>query len=107
MVEFLLFTLSAVSHGSVVVTPAVISFDLARVRVSEPTCADRGQTDEIVVCAPKGMDIWIADASGFAVKPLEPEFAGPLNSRTTVHVVQQTGSLGQSPAAVVTIKWKF
>jgi hypothetical protein len=55
--------------GPMTVVPKVVDFDHAKVRPKEPTCLDRGQSDEIVVCAPKGMDIWLGDVRGFAAKP--------------------------------------
>jgi len=93
--------------GSMTVVPKVIDFDLAKVRPREPTCLDRGQSDEIIVCAPKGMDIWLGDVSGFASKPLNAEFKGPLNAETAIHVIQQKSLIATTPAAAVTFKWRF
>lgn len=93
--------------GPTTVVPNVVGFDLAKVRPREPTCLDRGQSDEIIVCAPKGMDIWLGDVSGFAAKPLNAEFKGPLNAETTIHVIQQKSSIATTPAAAVTFKWRF
>ena len=93
--------------GPMTVVPNVVDFDLAKVHPRVPTCLDRGQSDEIIVCAPKGMDIWLGDVSGFAAKPLNAEFKGPLNAETTVHVIQQKSSVATTPAAAVTFKWRF
>ena len=73
--------------GPLTVVPGVVNFDLAKVRPKVPTCLDRGQSDEIIVCAPKGMDIWLGDVRGFAAKPLDAEFKGPLNAETAIHVI--------------------
>jgi len=107
MIGLLILGMSAGSGGSLIVTPRMAEFDLANVKVKEPTCRDRGQTDDIIVCAPKGMDIWISNAGDFAGKPFRPESAGPLNSTATVHVIQHDSPMGRSPAAVATLKWKF
>lgn len=107
MIGLLMLGMSAGSNGSLVITPRMAEFDLAEVKVKEPTCIDRGQTDDIIVCGPKGMDIWIGNAGDFAGKPFRPELAGPFNSRATVHVIQQDSLMGRSPAAAVTLKWKF
>jgi len=93
--------------GSMTVIPKVIDFDLAKVRPREPTCLDRGRSDEIIVCAPKGMDIWLGDVSGFASKPLNAKFKGPLNAETAIHVIQQKSPIATTPAAAVTFKWRF
>jgi hypothetical protein len=102
MVAFL-----AAAHGSTIVTPTLVNFDLAKVRTREPTCIDRGQSDEIIVCAPKGMDIWISDLGRFAARPIRAEFTGPLNAESTVHVIQHGSPIGVAPAAAVTLKWRF
>ncbi len=102
MVAFL-----AASSGSTIVTPTLFNFDLAKVRPPEPTCIDRGQSDEIIVCAPKGMDIWISDLSRFAARPIRAEFTGPLNAEWTVHVIQHGSPIGVAPAAAVKLKWQL
>jgi hypothetical protein len=53
------------------------------------------------------MDIWLGDVSGFAAKPLNAEFKGPLNAETTIHVIQQKSPIATTPAAAVTFKWRF
>ncbi|RYF20530.1 MAG: hypothetical protein EOO77_07845 [Oxalobacteraceae bacterium] len=93
--------------GPTTVVPNVVDFDLAKMRAKEPNCLDRGQSDEIIVCAPKGMNIWLGDVSGFAAKPLNAEFKGPLNAKTTIHVIQQKSPIATTPAAAVTFKWRF
>ncbi len=95
------------SMAPIIVVPAVTNFDLATVRPPEPTCVDRGQSDDIIVCAPKGMDIWLKDAGRFAPKPLRAEFTGPLQAETTIHAIQQTSPIATTPAAAVTFKWHF
>ncbi len=95
------------STAPIIVVPAVTNFDLATVRPKEPTCVDRGQSDDIIVCAPKGMDIWLKDAGRFAPKPLRAEFTGPLQAETTIHAIQQTSPIATTPAAAVTFKWHF
>lgn len=93
--------------GPITVVPNVVNFDLAKVRPKEPTCLDRGQSDEIIVCASKGMDIWLGDMRGFAAKPLNAEFKGPLNAETAIHVIQHQSPVAMTPAAAVTFKWRF
>ena len=97
----------ALQTGPMTVIPDVVNFDLAKVRPKKPTCLDRGQSDEIIVCAPKGMDIWLGDLSGFATKPLNAEFKGPLNAETAIHVIQHESPVATTPAAAVTFKWRF
>lgn len=97
----------ALQTGPMTVIPDVVNFDLAKVRPKKPTCLDRGQSDEIIVCAPKGMDIWLGDVSGFATKPLNAEFKGPLNAETAIHVIQHESPVATTPAAAVTFKWHF
>jgi len=96
-----------VAGRDVAVDGSTIMADASREKKLKGTCIDRGQTDDIIVCAPKGMDIWIGNAGDFAGKPFRPELAGPLNSRATVHVIQQDSLMGRSPAAAVTLKRKF
>ena len=107
MAIVLIIAALASQTGPATVVPNVVGFDLAEVRPREPTCLDRGQSDEIIVCAPKGMDIWLGDVSGFAAKPLNAEFKGPLNAETTIHVTQQKSPIATTPAAAVTFKWRF
>ena len=107
MAIVLIIAALASQTGPATVVPTVVGFDLAKVRPREPTCLDRGQSDEIIVCAPKGMDIWLGDVSGFAAKPLNAEFKGPLNAETTIHVTQQKSPIATTPAAAVTFKWRF
>ena len=59
------------------------------------------------MCAPKGMDIWIADLGRFAARPIRGKFTGPLNAESTVHVIQHGSPIGVAPAAAVTLKWHF
>lgn len=89
------------------VTPRLVNFDIAKLPTTTTGCAERGESDEIVVCAPKGMDIWIADAGRFVPKPLKAEFIGPMKAATAVHVVRHGSPTGGAPAAVVTFKWRF
>ena len=97
----------AASTKSMVVTPSPLDFDLAKLRPRVATCTDRSQSDEIIVCAPKGMDLWIADAGRFAEKPIRAAFTGPLNAESSVHVIQHGSPIGVAPAAAVTFKWHF
>ena len=97
----------ALQTGPITVIPDVVNFDLAKVRPKKPTCLDRGQSDEIIVCASKGMDIWLGDVSGFATKPLNAEFKGPLDAKTAIHVIQHESPVATTPAAAVTFKWRF
>ena len=97
----------AASPGPTIITPTLVNFDLSKVRPREPSCIDRGQSDEIIVCAPKGMDIWIADLGRFAARPIRGKFTGPLNAESTVHVIQHGSPIGVAPAAAVTLKWHF
>lgn len=90
-----------------VVTPVMAEFDLARVKARGASCADAGQSDEVVVCARKAMQIWVRDPGAFADKPLRPEFKGPLNAEATFHVIQVSSPAASSPAAAVTLKWHF
>ncbi len=85
----------------------MLDFDLAKVRPREPTCADRTPSDDIIVCAPKGMDFWLGDVRGFEAKPVRAEFAGPLHAETTIHAIQQTSMVATTLAAAVTFKWRF
>ncbi len=106
--EIVLIVASLASQtGPMTVVPDVVNFDLAKVRPKVPTCLDRGQSDEIIVCAPKGMDIWLGDVRGFAAKPLDAEFKGPLNAETAIHVIQHQSPVATTPAAAVTFKWRF
>lgn len=107
MIAVLIAAIVAASTSSTITTPTLADFDLAKVRPREPTCADRGQTDEIIVCAPKGMDFWISDSGRFAARPIRAEFSGPLNAESTVHVIQHGSPIGVAPAAAVTFKWRF
>lgn len=93
--------------GPVTISPMLSTFDLAKVRPKEGTCVERTATDDILVCAPKGMDFLLGDVSGFASKPLRFEFGGPLGAETTIHVIQHTSPLATSPAAALTLKWHF
>lgn len=104
---FALAPVAASPTGSAPFTPVLGDFDLGKVRPKEATCRDRGQSDEIIVCAPKGMDIWLGDVRGFAARPVKAEFTGPLNAETSVHVIQGTSPVASTPAAAVTLKWRF
>ena len=97
------------SSAQTAVTPKMAEFDLEKVHHKEATCVDRSSTDEIIVCAPKNMNIWIseADKARFAPKPLRGEFAGPLNAETKLHVVPSQNPMVVTPTAVVTLKWHF
>jgi hypothetical protein len=75
----------AASNDSTVITPSLVNF----------------------VCAPKGMNFWIADAGRFAAKPIRAAFTGPLNAESSIHVVQHGSPIGVAPAAAVTFKWHF
>lgn len=99
----------AASSGQTIVTPQMAEFDLEKVHHKEATCADRSASDDIIVCAPKNMNIWIseADKARFSPKPLRGEFAGPLNAETKLHVVPSQNPMVATPAAVVTLKWHF
>lgn len=99
----------AASGAQTTITPRMAEFDLEKVRHKEATCADRSPADEIIVCAPKNMSIWISDAdkAKFAPKPLRGEFTGPLNAKTKLHVIQSQNPAVVTPAAVVTLKWRF
>jgi hypothetical protein len=97
----------AASNDSTVITPSLVNFDLAKFRPRVATCTDRSQSDEIIVCAPKGMNFWIADAGRFAAKPIRAAFTGPLNAESSIHVVQHGSPIGVAPAAAVTFKWHF
>ena len=103
----LIVTALAASNGPSTTIPLKVDFDLAKVRHGEANCADRGMSDDIVVCARKGMGFWIADASRFAAKPLRAEFTGPLNAETAVHLIQHGSSVATAPAAAVTFTWRF
>lgn len=93
--------------GQTVITPRMTDFDLAKMPARAAGCADRRESDEIIVCAPKGMDIWIADAGRFAAKPLRAALIGPMKADTMVHVVQHGSPMGTAPAAAVTLRWRF
>lgn len=99
----------AASSGQTVITPNITEFDLEKVRHKDATCVDRSPSDDIIVCAPKNMNIWIspADEARYAPKPLRGEFTGPLNSETKVHVIQGPSPIVVTPAAAVTFKWRF
>ncbi|MEG8017176.1 hypothetical protein [Sphingomonas sp. LR55] len=107
MVGDLIVMAIAASAGSHTVVPLALEFDLAKVRPKEVTCADRTGSDDVVVCAPKGMDIWLGDVRGFVAKPVRAEFTGPLKAETTLHAIQQTSPVATTPAAAVTFKWRF
>ncbi|RXD04762.1 hypothetical protein EQZ23_06255 [Sphingomonas sp. UV9] len=97
------------SDGQTTVTPRMAEFDLETVHTKEATCADRSTSDEIIVCAPKNMNIWISDEdkANYAPRPLRGEFAGPLNAETKLHVTQSRNPMVATPAAVATLKWRF
>lgn len=95
------------ASGVPTVLASIEGFDLAKVPVREATCADRAGSDDIIVCAPKNMEIWLADSSGFEAKPLRPTFGGPLNAEGMVHVIQHETPVATVPAAAVTLKWHF
>lgn len=95
------------SSGPATILPAIKGFDLAKVPVREATCLDAGRPDEIIVCAPKNMDIWLANVGGFDTKPFTTGFTGPLNAETIVHVIQHETPVASVPAAAVTMKWRF
>jgi hypothetical protein len=99
----------AASSGQTTITPKMAEFDLERVHNKDATCADRSPSDEVIVCAPKNMNIWISDAdkAKFAPKPLRTEFVGPLNAETTLHVIQSPNPMAVTPAVVVMFKWHF
>lgn len=99
----------AVSSGQTTITPELTEFDLEKVHHKEASCADRSPSDEIIVCAPKNMSIWISDAdkAKFAPKPLRGQFTGPLNAETKLHVIQSQNPAVITPAATVTLKWRF
>ena len=99
----------AASAEQTIVTPKMTEFDLENVHRKKATCADRGSSDDIIVCAPKNMNIWISDAdkAKFTPKPLRGEFTGPLNAETKLHVIQSQNPAVVTPAAVVTLKWRF
>lgn len=52
----------AASSGQTTITPKMTEFDLEKVHHKVSTCADRSPLDEIIVCAPKNMNIWISEA---------------------------------------------
>lgn len=99
----------AASGAQTTITPQMAEFDLEKVHHKEKTCPDRSPADEIIVCAPKNMNIWISDAdkAKFATKPLSGEFAGPLNAETKLHVIKSQNPAVVTPAAAVTLKWRF
>jgi hypothetical protein len=99
----------AASSSQTTITPKMTEFDLQKAHHRDATCADRSPSDEIIVCAPKNMNIWISDAdkASFVPKPLRREFVGPLNSETTLHIIQSPNPMAVTPAAVVTFKWHF
>ena len=99
----------AASGEQTIVTPKMTEFDLENVHRKKATCADRGSSDDIIVCAPKNMNIWIpaADKAKFTPKPLRGEFTGPLDAETTVHVIPSQNPMAVAPAAAVTLKWRF
>ncbi|MEN2786555.1 hypothetical protein ACFOKI_02365 [Sphingomonas qilianensis] len=97
----------AVAGDPAPILAGIEGFDLANVTVREASCADRGQSDDVVVCAPKNMQIWVADSSGFEAIPLRASFTGPLNTETVVHVIQHETPVATVPAAAVTLKWHF
>ncbi len=107
MTAITIFAILLSQSSPTLVTPRLMDFDIAKLPTTTTGCAERGKSDEIVVCAPKGMDIWIADAGRFAPKPLKAEFIGPMKAETAVHVVQHGSPTGAAPAAVVTFKWRF
>jgi hypothetical protein len=107
MIFVLIVAAMASPAGPATVVPIQVDFDLAKVRSREATCGDPGQSDDIVVCAPKGMDLWLGDTSRFAVKPLRAAFTGPLNAETTIHVIQHSSPVATTPAAAVTFRWRF
>lgn len=107
MTAITIFALLLSQSSPTLVAPPMMDFDIAKLPTTKTGCAERGESDEIVVCAPKGMDIWIADAGRFAPKPLKAEFIGPMKAETVVHVVRHGSSTGTAPAALVTFKWRF
>lgn len=44
----------ASQNGPVTVVLNVVNLDLSKVRSRAPTCLDRGQSDDIIVCSAKG-----------------------------------------------------
>jgi hypothetical protein len=98
---------ASVSSGPTTIMPPVEGFDLAKVPVREASCTEAGRPDEIIVCAPKNMDIWLADIGAFDTKPFTSGFTGPLNAETIVHVIQHETPVATVPAAAVTLKWRF
>lgn len=99
----------AALSGQTVITPKMTDFDLEKVHHKDATCVERSPSEEIIVCAPKNMNIWIspADKARYAPKPLRGEFTGPLNAETKVHVIQGSSPIAVAPAAAVTFKWRF
>jgi len=99
----------AASSAQITITPPMAEFDLQKVHPKEATCADRSPTDEIVVCAPKNMNIWIseADKARFGPKPHRGEFTGPLNTETRLHIAPSQNPMVVTPAAVATFKLHF
>lgn len=87
--------------------PPIRHFDLAEIPKHKRTCADRDAGDDIVVCAPKAMAIFVDHPEQFVEKPVRPEFVGPLNSTTTLHVIQHGSPAGTAPAAAITFSWHF
>jgi hypothetical protein len=99
--------LAIAATGPSTILPDIEGFDLAKVQAREATCADRAGSDDIIVCAPKNMEIWVADGAGLEAKPLRTTFAGPFNAETIVHVIQQASPVASVPAAAVTLKRHF
>ena len=101
--------LFAASSGQTTITPKMTDFNLEKVHHKNATCSDRSQSDEVIVCAPKNMNIWVSDAdkASFTPKPFRREFVGPLNAETTLDIIQSPNPMAVTPAAVVRFKWHF
>lgn len=99
----------AASSDQTISKSELLDFDLKKVKRKKPTCADRGSSDDVVVCASKNMSVWISAANQlkFAAKPIRGKFVGPLNAETTIHVAKSANPMAAAPAAVATLKWQF
>ena len=74
MLALLIGAAVATSPIITISAPAIADFDLAKIKPREATCMDRATSDDVVVCAPKNMNLWVGDVSLFVAKPVRASF---------------------------------
>lgn len=106
--DLVVFVVALASQiGQVSVIQDVVDFDLAKLHHRKTSCRDEQPSDDIIVCARRGMHISVSDPRRFAARPLRAQFNGPLQAETVVHVIQQRTPVFTSPVAAVSLKWHF